>query len=668
MSKREPTFDIVGKRPDSMGLFWSEPRKIKPPPLEKVKRIPPEPVWLADDYMPNLDDALAWEPDLYQGNEVWMAAARGEYHVFDIEHFHDYFLIMFKSLTTGKITYFEKRAGQDIALQALHAVSTQLGLVGFNSRNYDIPMLTLALAGCSFEQLRFAQMMIIEQNMRGYEVLREFKVKQIDFNHIDLIEVAPLAGSLKIYGGRLHSKRMQDLPFPPHSELTREKEAIVRWYCANDLDMTADLYRSLQKDIKLRESLGAQYKMDLRSKSDAQIAESVIVSELTRLTGVKPQRSKILAGTCYFYQPPAYLQYRSETLQWVLSQICNTPFIVEEGGTIPLPDILRDTKFRVNETEYQIGIGGLHSCEAHTAQIADAEYCLIERDVASYYPFIILNLKLYPEHLGAAFLTVYKTIVDRRLKAKREGDKHTADSLKITINGTFGKLGNKWSVMYSPRLMLQVTITGQLSLLYLIEKIELAGMRVVSANTDGLVIRCPRVRRDELNAIIGEWERETDFTTEESEYHALLSRSVNDYIAVKTDLKVKGKGQLGRGITELFKNPVNLICVTAIERFLSAGVPIQRTVCECRDLTQFLTVRAVQGGAVKQGVFLGKAIRWYYATDCEGEIVYAKTGNKVPRSEGAQPCMKLPDTFPSNVDFAWYVREAEKMLGETGYS
>ena len=32
--------------------------------------------------------------------------------------------------------------------------------------------------------------------------------------------------------------------------------------------------------------------------------------------------------------------------------------------------------------------------------------------------------------------------------------------------------------------------------------------------------------------------------------------------------------------------------------------------------------------------YLGKAIRWYYGKDVSGEIVYAKNGNKVPRSEG----------------------------------
>ena len=41
-------------------------------------------------------------------------------------------------------------------------------------------------------------------------------------------------------------------------------------------------------------------------------------------------------------------------------------------------------------------------------------------------------------------------------------------SKKIQINGSFGKLGSKYSLLYAPDLLLQTTITGQLALLMLI--------------------------------------------------------------------------------------------------------------------------------------------------------------------------------------------------------
>jgi hypothetical protein len=91
------------------------------------------------------------------------------------------------------------------------------------------------------------------------------------------------------------------------------------------------------------------------------------------------------------------------------------------------------------------------------------------------------------------------------------------------------------------------------------------------------------------------------------------------------------------------------------------------TIMESRDIRKFVSVRNVTGGAVKNGEYLGKNIRWYYAKDEMGEIVYAKSGKKVPRSDGARPLMQLPEQFPDDVNFDWYIAEAEKMLREIGY-
>ena len=661
-------YDVIGKRPDSMGFFWEEPAKIHVPKV-KIKREPPEPTWLDPSYMPHLETAQAWNPPLFTWDELWLAAEKRERLLFDIEVFADYFLVMFKSIESGKFIWFERNAVSDFHLPALQHLLERFCIIGFNSFNYDLPILALALGGYGFKEFEEASTMLTRDRLRPWQVLREYKCASIDVDHIDLIEVAPLFGSLKIYGGRCHTQRMQDLPFPVMSSLaSREKESIVRWYCANDLGTTEDLYNELKKDIELRESLGAQYGVELRSRSDAQIAESVISKEIEVTTGVRPTKPTILPLTSYFYQPPSFLDFKTDLMKWVLNKVISTRLVVGESGSIVNPPELKALKFRLGHSEYQMGIGGLHSCESKQAIFADKDYCLLDRDVASYYPFIILNLGLFPEHLGSSFLQVYRKIVARRLEAKRNGNKKVADSLKITINGTFGKLGNKYSIMYDPRLVPQVTITGQLSLLYLIEKVELAGVRVVSANTDGLVMRPARCDRERLEAIIGEWESETGFETEETEYHALLSRDVNNYIAVKVDGSVKGKGTLGRGITKLFKNPVNSICLTAVEEFLSRGVPIESTIRNCRDVREFVSVRTVKGGAVWQGQFLGKAIRWYYANGLEdSEIVYAMSGNKVPRTEGARPLMRLPDELPPDINYDWYLWEAYEMLAGTGY-
>ena len=293
------------------------------------------------------------------------------------------------------------------------------------------------------------------------------------------------------------------------------------------------------------------------------------------------------------------------------------------------------------------------------------KFGLSDVDCASYYPSIILNQRLSPKHLDGKFLDVYRSIVERRLKAKKDGNKVEADTLKITINGSFGKFGSKYSALYSPDLMLQVTLTGQLSLLMLIERLELAGIPVVSANTDGILIKYPVGKKDMMKSIIKQWEIDTNFTTEETKYLAVFSKDVNNYVAVKTDGKAKTKGAYSEA--SLSKNPVATICRDALIAFLTTGKPISQTVRECRDIRRFLSVRSVKGGAVKDGAYLGKAIRWYASNVVTGDIIYAINGNKVPSSENCRPLMELPATFPEDVDFVRYEAETFAMLKEIGY-
>jgi hypothetical protein len=147
------------------------------------------------------------------------------------------------------------------------------------------------------------------------------------------------------------------------------------------------------------------------SKSDAQIAEAVIVSELRRLNGYYPKKAKVDSGASYKYQVPSYITYETEQFQQMLEIVRNADFTIGAGGYTDMPDELAKLKLRLGSCVYQMGMGGLHSTETCIAHHADENTLLIDKDVASYYPAIILNLELYPKHLGKSFLKVYRSIV-----------------------------------------------------------------------------------------------------------------------------------------------------------------------------------------------------------------------------------------------------------------
>lgn len=619
--------------------------------------------------------AVCVEPEFFTTEEL--IGKKSGIFTFDVESYRNYFLVAFKCFDTGKIAYFESIGDDPIMWEWLSWMFDNFCVVGFNSNNYDIPIVSLALTGrVTVAILKEATHQIIVQQMRLGELIETYDgFKIIRPNHIDLIEVAPLQASLKTYAARLHCRHMQDLPYDPEATLTREQIANVRTYCFNDLGNTELLLRSVSDQLSLRFALSEQYGIDVRSKSDAQIAEAVLVSEVKRINGKAPSRLKIDYSKTYAYNVPEWMQFQTPQLKAVLEKVRTAEFTINENGVLVMPTTLAGAEVKIGNGVYRMGIGGLHSSETRIGHVADENTLLIDRDVTSYYPAIILTLGLYPVHIGPAFLTAYKEIVDRRVKAKKEKDVISAESLKITANGTFGKLGSPYSILYSPDLLIQVTLTGQLGLLMIIEMIELFGIPVVSANTDGVLIKCPAERYKEIECIFKAWEQQTGFVTEETRYKAVFSRDVNNYIAIMADgSKPKSKGAYSnpwddpkKQIFRLFKNPATLICVDAAIEHIASGKPIEATIRECHEIERFVSVRMVAGGAAKDGRYLGKTVRWYYAKGIVGTINYVTSGNKVALSEGAKPLMTLPDRLPDDINYDWYIEAATGILEDVGF-
>lgn len=588
--------------------------------------------------------------------------------VIDTECYKNYFLVSFKQLSTGKVRHYEMYPGKALDVLAIAGTLAAHTTISFNGIHYDLLTLTAAVKhGYNNEKLHKLSTRIITTSAKSWEISRDLMLNvPKTWDHIDLFEVAPGRVSLKIYGGRLGAPKLQDLPIDPSDLITEGLRPLMRSYCENDLDTTELLYLKVKKAVDLRVAMSAQYGIDLRSKSDAQIAEAIIKSELTKITGDKYKPIKFKQDATFRYRDPEIVDFKSLEIQEVFDRILKTRFELGANGALKLPAWLKSTKIKIGSGAYKMGIGGLHSTES--AQLIEANgEDLFELDVTSYYPYIILQQKLAPRSMGGEFLKLYQSLVSRRLAAKKSGDKVTADTLKIVLNGSFGKLGSKYSALYAPALLLQTTLTGQLSLLMLIEMLEDAGIRVYSANTDGVVVKVPKDKRRDLETVSWAWQIETSFPLERTDYRLLASRDVNNYLAIKPDGSVKGKGIFAK--TGIAKNPNRSIVFEAVSEFLKTGASIQETIRRSDDLNKFVTVRRVTGGAVWRGERLGKAVRYYSSSEVgAGECIeYLKNSNKVPMSSGCRPAMDI-GKFPEDVDFDKYIEEAFEVLAGVGYN
>lgn len=593
----------------------------------------------------------------------------GSIFFFDIEIYSNLFYALFKQKDSNVSFEFERSLNKDFDPVQFHWFLWRFCIVGFNSKNYDIPLIELALSGANNTKLKEASDYIIksEEKITSFLFEKKYNITISNYNHIDLIEVAPLRGSLKLYAGRLHCKLIQNLPFEESHIPTPSEMTIIRKYCHNDIANTELLYRELESEIALRVDMSTKYNVDLRSKSDAQLAEAIIAQELKTLTGFHPIRSKKLYSDLQF-NCPDFIQFETQKLQNIKNIICNCRFELDNLGSPIMPAILDILKVKVGKSIYKLGIGGLHSMEKCISHKAEKGIIISDNDIESFYPRTILNQKLFPKHLGEAFLTVYEQIVTARLNAKKQGNKTISDSLKITINGSFGKFGNKWSILYSPQLLLQVTITGQLVLLMLIEALEQNDIEIISANTDGIIAKYHESHHENVRNLITLWEERTGYKTDETQYNALYSRDVNNYIAIKENGQYKTKGtycERGSALNSILsRNPETLICIDAILNYLIKQIPIEQTITECKDIRRFVTVRNVKGGAQQNGQYLGKVIRWYYPKKEYSNILYASNGNKVPKTDGAKALMLLPDILPSDINYKYYIDNTNKMLNE----
>lgn len=579
--------------------------------------------------------------------------------VLDCEVFINYFLIAFKNLETKKFNIIEIIGENNkLSINQIQLIKNTLNqriTFGYNSNNYDIPITMYALQGKTCKEIFELSKYIIDNNELSFNIYKKFNINKLEINHFDISNLVPSQKvPLKLYGARINVEKLQDLPYNPLTKLNLSQIENIKKYCENDLNITIDLFNKVKKNYDLRIELSKLYNIDLINKSNASIAETILRNELNK-KGIKYNYNNNNNKNFNFkYIAPKNIIFKSEHLKDIKNQIENITFSNLETANINLQAIIAN-KF------YNLGIGGLHSNETNIFLKSNDIFKIIDRDVTSYYPSIILNLGLYPKNLGIEFLNIFRNLVEKRINAKKNNNKIENECLKIVINSTFGKFASKFSIVYSPELFLTVTISGQLYLLMLIEMLTDCGIEVISANTDGILSKVKDINL--FNKILKDWETITDFQTEENFYKIYSARDVNNYLAIKNNDVLKGKGIFS--LNNLDKNLDKNICIDAIINFFKTGESIENYILSCRDITKFFICRKVTGGAKFQDKFLGKIIRWVYLKNSYDYIKYATNENKVANSESSFPIMDLSKTNKdifNKIDYEKYINETKTIL------
>ena len=325
-------------------------------------------------------------------------------------------------------------------------------------------------------------------------------------------------------------------------------------YNKNDVYIVCEIARQKPEEIKLRYSLGHAFNLNLLCSARSNIADKLLYKFYSEMSGLKVE---------------AFKKLRTERTRLSFNKII-FPHICFK--TKQLQDILADMKqiyiyhtnkdsfckeFTFYGTTYTLATGGLHSQDRpDELKSVEGKYTYIHYDISSFYPSVMVAYNIAPKHLNQRIFT---KMVDyfrvTRIKCKHTADeveqfikgvhnKLSAEALKIVINAIYGKFGFQDYFLYDRFAQMQVTINGQLMVMMVIEALELNGIHVVSANTDGIIVKLPADKEEDFKRITNEWCAQNKLEADSERYKLFVARDINNYVNKQDNDKLEYKGAL----------------------------------------------------------------------------------------------------------------------------
>ena len=532
----------------------------------------------------------------------------------------------------------------------------------------------------------------------NYDVFPEYRESDLALKQIDLFKIHHFDNknrrvSLKRLEFEMDLENIEEMPIHHSKEgMTHDDLVTTTSYCLNDVWATYQfylvtigqtehpLYRG-NNQIELRLDIEAEFNIPCLNYSDSKIGDEMIKKyyceekriDYKELPKKGTFRKNIAVKSCI----ASYVQFQTPELQAFLSKIKKMHLGIQD-------DFKEELHFYGNV--YSFMKGGLHTENKPEVFEADDEYEIVDWDVSSYYPAIIINNGRYPAHLGKQFLSGYRKMFEKRLELKplAKTDKRIkgiVGALKLAVNSVYGKSSDMQNWIYDRQLTMFTTITGELSLMMLIEAYELQGIHVISANTDGVTIRIKKDKLETMHTINEWWMNLTAYELERTDYQKIIFSTVNDYLAIKTDGEVKKKGDFLTDF-ELHKNKSARIVPLALEQYYIHNVPIERTIVNHNNIFDFCLRQKASKDFHYEGwnrargekTVYNKLIRYYVSTTGEKLL---KVKNETSDSGAADVsqveagewvctvCNHLPkttDVSTAGINYDYYIERANRLI------
>ena len=585
-----------------------------------------------------------------------------KWYTYDTEVFAHDWIVVFKS-KQGTYSVFHN---DPEAVRAFVSDEDNI-FCGFNTKGYDQYIIKAICGGLSPEEVKQVNDWIIGGE-QGWEcpLLNGIYFR---FNNVDIMDDMQMGLSLKAFEGHLGELSIEesDVDFNLDRHLTQEELKLTVQYCMHDVDATERL-TSLRKDY-------LNNKMYLGGLKGIEPTKALAMTN-AKLTAayLDAQRQKVFNDEREYVYPT---NLRREYIPQEVFDFFNRLYDKS------LPDeVLFKSKLNitVGECPVTLGFGGIHGAIPFYQEEEENGRLIRNYDVASYYPHLMVYYGYTSRNIPNP--QIYADMLETRMKAKKSGDKATANALKLVANTTYGAMLNKYNDLYDPLMGRSVCISGQLFLLEMSQHLikECPSLKVVQLNTDGIMVSFDESEYDKVLAITKEWEQRTRFELEEDKIKRIVQKDVNNYVEIPLDGKPKIKGgYLVRGIAPAGAFNINnnaTIVAKAIVDYFTLGTEVEITIGECNDMFQFQLI-AKAGSKYREAYHLvdgekesvQKVNRVYATTDKRyGKLFKIKAENDSTAKIEMLPehCIIDNDNKLTidSVDKRWYIELAKKRIND----
>ncbi|KJU84696.1 DNA-directed DNA polymerase [Candidatus Magnetobacterium bavaricum] len=613
---------------------------------------------------PILPDLLSYAPD-----QVKLINPFKEPHypvVYDLEVYPNFFLGIF--LDRDGLHCFTMNNLEEMLC---YVSDINKLLIGFNNASYDDLMLKhLCYGGDRNSYSLFnLSVAIVKRDISYEECVKtlKYKLKPLWGDSFDLMAIKSQPASLKEYAVRIGWHRIQDLPYAFDKILTSEEASAVAEYCLNDVLVTKFLWELAQEDLLLRLDVMTTYGVNTLCKDPMGMSEGVFMRLYSERVGLPQKYIKTQVRSVQIVNIdeiiPANIEFRTPLMVEFLSKLRGIVTMADQFKKA-VKEAVGNEKLTIGTGKYSFGVGGLHSLDKPGVFETTNDIRLIDIDVSSCYPSLIINHGLCPRHLNSAWTDIMRELTEQRIEAKRKGLHHRSTALKLVVNGAFGKMNNKYSFMYDAQTHYAVTISVQLYLLMLIEGLVECGIKVLSANTDGILIH---LRSDQVSVyddILNWWKELIRFSIDTQEHRKYARRDVNDYVALQNNGKVKCKGIFLQ--YDIDKKCDGRIIREALVAYFTKNTPIEKTIKNGEDILKYVFYFKAKDGfeLYYNGQKMQKTNRWYISK--RGRKLEKRKGEKSINIEAWSKVVLINDlktlSIPDDLDYDYYIEECRKVV------